>query len=204
MPRGGELDYQLVKQTHFPLEPEEALSKTALRIREIAEDDLLTRNGEDWVTLALYRAMLRDIEGAARVIDKAVANDNSLRLLAEASLRLIRFEASVADLEYLLDRMDAAFQVPLLLSLWIRQLQKQARIPTCSELGIFERFKPFPPSFNGHSFFRDAVTLAHLYINAGVVEPAVEILEILREQYGFLTRVKNLAERLSDCCVCHS
>jgi hypothetical protein len=201
---GGKLNYHEVKQTHFPWKAEEALNKTAVRIREIAKGNLLARNGEEWLNLALYRGLVKDTDGGLRALGKLTTDDSELLKAAEFLQRLLGFRAAIGDVEFLVSKMDTAYQQSLILSLWIQQLQQLKRAPSMQELDLFVRYGPYPPRFNTHNHLRHAVTLAHLYINAGVVEPAFEILEILSEQYGFLARVKNLAERLSDYCVCHS
>ena len=193
---GERFDYQPVMDTHFPWTPEQALQRTAKRIREIAGNHILTRREQDWLDLALYYGFLGECEEGIKILDRMQAQDHTSNELISSMIRLLREQATMTDLELLSSQLNASYQRPLLLSLWIQQLYHSKRSISAQKLAIIERDYPFPPMVNPHDYLRYAIMLGDIYLSVGDKESMNQLFARVKEQYGFFDAVKDLSARM--------
>jgi hypothetical protein len=194
---GGErFDYQSIMDTHFPWTPEQALQRTAKKIREIADNQISTRREQDWLDLALYHCFLGVREEGIKILDRMQAQAQTPTELIGSMLRLFHEQATLPDLELLLSRLNALYQRPLLLSLWIQQLHHSRRSITTQKLAIIERDYPFPPSTNPHNYLRYVIMLGDLYLSVKDMESVGQLYARLKEQYGFFDAVRDLSAKM--------
>lgn len=193
--QGRTFDYQPVMETHFPWTPEQALQRTARRVQEIVATRALAGGEQKWLDLALYRGLMGDGQAGIRLLDRMPVQSQTSRGLTAGLRHLLRLQATMADLEMLLSNLSAPYQQPLVLSLWIQQLYQSRRVPNAQELAIIERDAVYAPQVNPHDYVKYAVMLGYLYLRAGDIESAQQLVTRLEEQYGFLGTVRDLAAR---------
>ena len=194
---GERFDYQPIMDTHFPWTPEQALLRTAKRIREIADNHILTRKEQDWLDLALYHGFLGVHEEGNKILDgMQEAQDHTTNELISSMIRLLREQATMTDLEMLRSQLSASYQKLLFLSLWVQQLYHSKRSISAQELAIIEREYTFPPPINPHDYLRYAIMLGDLYLSVGDKESMNQLYARIKEQYGFFDEVKDLSARM--------
>ena len=193
---GERFDYQPVMDTHFPWTPEQALQRTAKRIREIAGNHILTRREQDWLDLALYHGFLGEREEGIKILDRIQAQDHTSNELISSMIKLLREWATKTDLELLLSQLSTSYQRPVLLSLWIQQLYHSRHRISTQELAIIERNDPFPPQINPHNYLQYAIMLGNLYLSVGDMESVSQLFARIKEQYGLFDEVRDLSARM--------
>ena len=192
----GTFDYRPVMEAHFPSTPEQALQRTAGCIQEVVATQALAGGEQKWLDLALYRGFMGDGQAGIRLLDKISVQSQVSSGVSASLSQLLCGQATTADLERLLSDLSAPYQKPLVSSLWIQQLYQSERVPGIQELTIIERDGIYPPQVNPHNYVRYAVMVGYLYLRAGNVKSARQVVSRLEEQYGSLGTVRDLAARV--------
>ncbi|MFC1937092.1 hypothetical protein ACFLWY_00870 [Chloroflexota bacterium] len=193
--KGGEFDYEPIMKTHFPWKPEEALQRTAERLREIADSHILTRREEDWLDLAIYRGFLGDSQAGIGLLLSKILSQKS-NYLSDTLIRLLNMRATLSDIEFLLSEINRPYQKPLLLSLWIRQLYHSKHRINNRELAVIPQVDNYPPQINPHDYLPYVIMLGQIYLRSGDVESAGHLCSRFEEQFGLFERFRELEAKV--------
>ncbi len=193
---GRRPDATPVTSRHLPFSPDEALARTVAAIEEVVSGEPQQRADRDWLELALYRSFLGEPERALAIIERRWPDIRPP--VVSALVRLLDGDASAGDIEMMVADADlnAAYIRPVIIGLWIDQLDGRGTGPEQSDVDVIESSGRFPPRFNRHDFAGRAAKLGRLYLRASRLDEAEAIVTELAEQFGARQDVRSLAGKL--------
>jgi hypothetical protein len=183
-----------VTRRHLPISPDEALASTATIIQEAVSSEPPQRTDRDWLELALYRGFLGEPERALANIERRWPQDRPP--VVSALARLLNGDASVGDIELLVADLNATYIRPVIIGLWIDQLDGRDTDPEQGDLDVIEMAGHFPPQFNRHDFVGRAAKLGRVFLRAGQLDEAEAIVTDLAGQFDARQDVRSLAGKL--------
>lgn len=131
---------------HLPISPETALYACSKRISQIANSQKTDIRQQKLAELTLFRNFV----GFQKERDqKNILSDESLDLSERTALfRLLRFEATIEDMERLNERFKGKSTAPFIGAFWIRQIQENSDLIRCTiEKNLLLDFPPRENAF---------------------------------------------------------
>jgi len=164
---------------HIP-HPFQARALTCKKIlRVMDEDSLGTDQSEQWLDWALFQAWQLDRQKAFNVLNSGLLNH--LLQQATALQRLIRFQASQADLTILENWYSHGYKEHVLRCLWVDFLDQKKQHPTSKNLNWMA---DFPPHVNTHLFLTHCTRWVRILLRSGHLQTAKEFVQKLHESQG--------------------
>jgi hypothetical protein len=102
----------------------------------------------------------------------------------------------VGDIELLVADLNATYIRPVIIGLWIDQLDGRDTDPEQGDLDVIEMAGHFPPQFNRHDFVGRAAKLGRVFLRAGQLDEAEAIVTDLAGQFDARQDVRSLAGKL--------
>ena len=193
---GTSLDYAEVIRQHFPLQPEDALRKVADCIEDIAANRRTNRDFRDWTNLALMRGFMNEPQaGIGLILNCLLIAGQAAGPVVRALVSLLQRKAAASDIQALIADLGSAQRTPIIVAMYIRQLERSSSQPTAEDWSLIEEHFPCPPDMNAHYYIRYFVALCGLYLAAGRLNKAKRLLQWLKAEYGFNKSVRELAGR---------